>query len=110
MVIPKKQDFRCYKGQTWRKKLTFTQSGTAVDFTGATIESQIRRNFNDTAVVAEFDCTVNVSNGSITLALTAAETAALNPGIYVYDIKRTDGSEVQYYLYGTFEVVGRVTI
>ena len=110
-MIPKKHDFSCYKGQTWKRHLYFTKNGEPVDFTGTTVKSQIRKVKNDSSLAAEFDCIVNIGEGSIILLLTAEQTSNMNPGMYVYDVKCTDDKdEVQYYIYGNFEVTGRVTI
>ena len=110
-MMPKKYDFNSYKGETWKRHLYFTKKGQPMDFTGITVKSQIRKTRNDNNLAAEFNCITNIGEGSVTLSLTAEQTSNMSPGTYVYDVKFTDeNDEVQYYIFGNFEVSGRVTV
>ena len=55
--------------------------------------------------------TVGTTDGKFTLALTAAETAALPPGNYIYDLDTTSPSGYQYTLLsGGFSIKPQVSI
>lgn len=111
MIFPKKYDFKCYKGQTWRQSIFFKQNDEPIDLSGITAKSQIRKEQNGHYIVADIDCTVNASEGRITLSMSAETTSKINSGAYVYDVKCTDeNDEVTYYIYGNFNVIGRVTV
>jgi len=56
------------------------------DLSGYTVTGQLRRTYKSATA---YDFSVNVAdagNGQITLSMTAAETAAISAGRYVYDI------------------------
>lgn len=110
-MIPKTANLQCYRGQTFRRMLTFrTKQGSTVDLTGATCKAQIRRALNAKQLVAEFDCHVDGTAGTVTLSLESPVTAEIPPGDYVYDIKTTLASQdVKYFVSGKFSVSGRVT-
>ena len=90
-MIPKTANLQCYRGQTFRRMLTFrTKQGSTVDLTGAICKAQIRRALNAKQLVAEFDCHVDGTAGTVTLSLESPVTAEIPPGDYVYDIELTD--------------------
>ena len=67
--------------------------GTPLDLTGYSGSSQIRKHTNSLNTTATFLLSfVDRSNGRIRLSLSAATTATLKPGRYVYDILFTDAS------------------
>ena len=77
------------QGSTFNTTVNLTDdAGNALDLSGYSANSQIRRWYTSNTPAATF--TVSVSNGVIDLSLTANATANLVYGRYVYDIKLTD--------------------
>lgn len=61
-------------------------AGAAVNLSGYTVASQIRKSYYS-STANNFTATVTgTANGEITLAMTAANTALLTPGRYLYDL------------------------
>ena len=56
-----------------------------VNLTGYTSRGQIRKSYTSSTAV-DFNISVNISEGKLVCSLTAAQTAALKAGRYVYDI------------------------
>lgn len=54
-----------------------------------TVASQMRKSYTSSNAIS-FSCSTNVTEGTITLSLTAAQTAAITPGRFVYDVELTD--------------------
>ena len=60
--------------------------GDAINLSGYTAASQIRKSYYSTGA-NNFTATITgTSNGEITLSMTAANTANLTPGRYLYDL------------------------
>lgn len=113
---PVKQNLAIYRGD----KFSFTFSikdgnGNYVPKTGYTPKAEMRTTADDAAVAAEFTASLldqTAAPGAVNIMLTAAETAALAPGKYVWDIQLTndgDAEDVTTYLYGDVTVTGDVT-
>ena len=60
--------------------------GDAVNLSGYTAASQIRKSYYSTSANTLTATITGTSNGEITLSMTAANTAALAPGRYLYDL------------------------
>jgi hypothetical protein len=59
---------------------------------GYNVASQLRRSMLAVNAAASFQCSISdASNGEITIAMTAANTANLKAGTYYYDIRLVDG-------------------
>ena len=68
-------------------------AGTAKNLTGATITAQARKDFTSANPTATFTTAVtNAVGGVCTISLSAAQTAAIKAGRYVYDLMITSGS------------------
>ena len=66
------------------------QNGDPIDLSSYTGASQMRKHYTSSNSIS---FTVGLSNtGVVTLGLTAAQTAALTAGRYVYDVEVTDGA------------------
>lgn len=107
--MPKEQDLYCYSGQTWSQTITFKRSGEPIDLSGSTAKAQVRPVENSQTLSAEMTCVVLGSAGKIMLGLSSEQSSRLRPGNYRYDLKVTNGTDVQYYICGKFIVKGRVT-
>lgn len=61
--------------------------GDAFDLTGYTAKSQIKKSYYSNTVSGEFIITINSpQNGTIILSMSAATSANIAPGRYVYDV------------------------
>ena len=59
---------------------------SAVNLTGYTANSQIRKSYYSTTANSFTATVTGTANGEITISMTAANTANLNPGRYLYDL------------------------
>ena len=107
-VNPKSNaNFSIVQGRTFSKSLTmYTDStrSTPIDLTGATISGQVGLAGTDTA----FTCSITspATNGKFSISLSAAQTAAMKPGLYRYEVIVTwADATIQTLLYGNFVVV-----
>jgi hypothetical protein len=104
------------QGATFGLVITWRDSaGALVNLTSYTAFLEVRR--GRTTPVGPLILSMTTSNGcialggalgTITLALTATQTAALTPGIYEYDLEMRVGSNHRYLLSGHFIVPPRV--
>tara|TARA_B000000460_G_scaffold237687_1_gene200695 strand:- start:263 stop:598 length:336 start_codon:yes stop_codon:yes gene_type:complete len=80
------------QGSTFSKQITvYETDGTTIqNLTGYSAASQIRKNYTSTAYTTIL-ATIQTpaTNGIIVMSLTAAQTAALKSGRYVYDLQIT---------------------
>ena len=68
-------------------------AGTAKNLTGATITAQARKDFTSANPTATFTTAVtNAIGGICTISLSAAQTAAIKAGRYVYDVNVFDSA------------------
>lgn len=65
----------------------------AIDLTGYTAAAQIRKHHSSSNSVS-FGVSVDAVLGELTLSLTPAQTNAMVPGRYVYDVEVMDSSNV----------------
>jgi hypothetical protein len=81
------------QGATYNSTITVRdENGVAQNLVGYTARSQMRKSYYSST---KKDFTVTVSqpaNGQITMAMSAANTANLTPGRYVYDVEIEDAS------------------
>lgn len=63
-----------------------------VDLTGYSASSQMRKSYYSSSASNITATVTGTSNGEITLSMTAANTASLTPGRYVYDLIIDDGA------------------
>lgn len=79
------------QGADFRFPFTYTDSvGAIVPLNTYTIKMQVRKNYDDTLIVEFTTENSNIvidTNSEVTLTLTAAQTALLPAGNYVYDMK-----------------------
>ena len=120
-------DLVCEQGASFTRKLTWLAGEQPVDLTGWQARMQVRSDYGaDTTVLELTDANGRIAlggaEGTITLALTAAETAALavetGPGprrlpprvAHVYDLELiAPGGAVTRLIQGLFMVHGEVT-
>jgi hypothetical protein len=63
-----------------------------VDLTGYSASSQMRKSYYSSSATNITASVTGTSNGEITLSMTAANTASLTPGRYLYDLIINDGA------------------
>ena len=106
---------KVYQGATFNLTPRWKIDGTYVNVTGYTAEMKVKNSPSSVSSIIELSSangriTVGTTNGQFTLALTAAETDALTPGNYVYDLEVTaPNSTVTRLLEGGFTVYEGVT-
>lgn len=75
------------QGATFSSVVTvYDGEDNVFDLTGYTPSAQIRKSYYTTASSNLTTTVSNAANGEITLSMTAANTALLIPGRYVYDL------------------------
>ena len=114
MAIAGIYNFTLDQGSTWTLQVVYKDSnGVAVNLTGYTAEMQVRRKFDsDTPVL-----TLSTSNGGITIVgatgtlnlVATDEQAAIDAGLYVYDLELSTGGVRTRLIQGTVTVSGEVT-
>lgn len=83
-----------------------------LDLTGYSSRGQIRKSYTASAAT-DFAISINVDDSELNASLTAAQTASLKPGRYVYDIEILSGDAtpiITRVVEGQLDVTPRVTI
>ncbi len=109
-------DTICDQGATYERILTLRDAGASLlNLTGHTGHMQIRVTASNANVLKSLTTenggiVLGGASGTVTLTIPAADTAALTPGTYVYDLNLTspDG-KVTKPIYGNFTVRAGVT-
>ena len=98
------------QGTTFSTDLSLTdENGDALQLSGYTANSQIRKWYTSANPAAIFTTSINVNTGTITLSLSANQTSNLVSGRYVYDVEVTDGATVSRIVEGIVTVTPQVT-
>lgn len=85
------------QGATFNNVINITDdvTNTPVNVSGYTVTSQMRRSYYSVNATANIVCTItDASNGEVTMSLSAANTANIKAGRYLFDVKTVDGSNV----------------
>jgi hypothetical protein len=112
---PGRYNINVYKGTTFTLAPVWKIGGTPVIMTGYTASMQVRA-ATDTALIVEMSsangrAVITPAAGKTTLTLTAAQTAALTAGTYIYDLNLTaPDSTVTKILQGAFVISESVTV
>ena len=70
--------------------------GTAINVTGFSFESQVRKSYYSANATANIIVTIaDPANGNLFLTLDSANTANIKPGRYVYDVLMTTDQNVK---------------
>ena len=97
------------QGTTFSLDVNLTNDDTtAKDLTSYTTTAQMRKGYESTTATDFTTAQVNAT-GKITISLTAAQTAAIKSGRYVYDIEIASSSETLRVLEGLVTVTPNVT-
>lgn len=105
------RDISIYQGDTYAHELRIKDSANAnVNITSRTYTGQVRKKRNSDTIAATFTSSLtNAANGIVVLSLTAASTANIPAGTYVYDFQETNGAAVTTLITGSCIVVGEVS-
>lgn len=104
-------DIICRKGDTFTLALDFGKemptSGWAMDVRETDTSA--------TAIIEDTSFSYTVTDGTktdskVTVQAAATVMAAIDSGLFVYDLQNTDNSTVKTYLFGTFKVNEDVTL
>jgi len=100
------------QGATYSKQITvYENDGTTIqDLTSYTSTAYIRKNYTSTAkVIINATKVEPQTSGKITMSLTAAQTAGMKAGRYVYDLEIQAGVEVKRIVEGVITIRPEVT-
>ena len=107
-------DWKIEQGATWGWSAKWTVDGTDVDLSAYTARMSLKArpgaNAEITLTTENGRIILNEVAGRVRLVLTAAETAALRPGNYLYDIELiSSGGIVTRWIEGVVEVYREIT-
>ena len=92
-------DILIEQGATYSQLVTYKESGVAVNLTGYTARMQVRSTLESATSVVELTTAngriaLGGAAGTITLTISATDTAALTAGRGVYDLELVSGSGI----------------
>lgn len=84
------------QGTTFETSLDLTNDdGTAINVANYIFTSQIRKSYYSSNATANITVTIaDAANGNVKLSMTAANTANIKAGRYLYDLKMTSTTNV----------------
>jgi len=86
-------NFILEQGATFNRILTLKENNAVMNLTGYSVASKMRSTHDSSTVVGTFTCTISdASAGQITMQMTNSTTAAIEEGIYVYDLEITNSA------------------
>jgi hypothetical protein len=100
------------QGATFNTTITLDDlSGAAMNLVGYTATSQMKKSYYSSNSSATFNASTGGVNGTVSLNLSAPETANIYPGRYLYDVYVTseDGSARTRVLEGIVNVSPQIT-
>lgn len=111
MATPAEQDLVTTRGDTVTVTVTMTTDGTTpINITGRTYTAMIRQDPEDVNAAGSFTCTItNGSAGQLSLVMSAATTAALDPYNYYWDLQENASGTITTVIAGAFVVLPDVT-
>ena len=92
-------DILIEQGATYSQLVTYKEAGVAVNLTGYTARMQVRSTLESATTVVELTTAngriaLGGAAGTITLTISATDTAALTAGRGVYDLELVSGSGI----------------
>jgi hypothetical protein len=92
-------DILIEQGATYSQVITYKEAGVAVNLTGYTARMQVRATLESASTLVELTTAnsriaLGGTAGTITLSISATETAALTSGRGVYDLELVSGSGI----------------
>ena len=105
-------NFTLEQGSTFSRQITVQENSSALNLTGYTARMQMRSTHDSSSIALTFTAAIAnpATNGKINLGATATATAAVEEGIYVYDLEiESSGGVVTRLMEGTVTVTPEVT-
>lgn len=106
-------DIICEQGATFRRIISVVNADDSLpDYSGSTARMQVRPSVESATIIIELTTEndgITLEDNSLTLAITAADTADLPVGTYRYDLEIQTGAEVIRLVQGSFRVSPEVT-
>lgn len=106
-------DITCRKGDTFNLELTFKDpDGVGLDLSAYTWKLDVRETDTSSTAIIEDDAFsyTGLSTGVLTIGAPAVTMAAIEGGIYVYDLQSSSAGVVKTWIYGIFKVNEDVTL
>tara|TARA_R110000803_G_C11738853_1_gene290733 strand:+ start:24 stop:383 length:360 start_codon:yes stop_codon:yes gene_type:complete len=100
-------DITCRKGDTFTLEFTFSDdTGSAIDLTTYAWKMDVKETDTSSAdIIADSSFTYNGNaQGVLTITATATVMAAVEGGLYVYDLQSTQAGAVKTWVYGLFTI------
>lgn len=102
------------KGTTFNSVINISDetTGLAVNVSGYSFASQVRKSYYSVNATASLVCTVNdASNGNISISMSNTVTGGISPGRYVYDVRMVDkNGAVTRVIEGIMTITPQVTV
>ena len=88
-------NFTLNQGATFTRQMTVKENNLPLNLTGYTAAMQLRSTYDSPTVALSMTAAVvNATQGILSISATATATAALEEGIYVYDLEITTSAGV----------------
>lgn len=110
ITLPVNHDLVIYKGDTFELLVNIKDvSGNAIAVTGSTPKAVLKTDYSD-RMPTPFTVTTTATPGQLLVSLTAAQTKALLPSSYIWDLQVSYASGmVRTYITGDVTVLNEVT-
>jgi hypothetical protein len=106
-------DIICEQGATFRRIISVVNADDSLpDYSSSTARMQVRPSVESATIILELNTEndgITLEDNSLTLAISATDTAALPFGTYKYDLEIQTGVEVIRLVQGSFRVSPEVT-
>jgi len=114
MITPSVYNFTLPQGSTWDDTWTLKVSGSPYNLTGCTARLQFRKAFTSPDTVLSITqasgITLGGAAGTVTFNVADTVTAAIEAGVYVYDLEiETAGGVTSRWVQGKVNVSAEVT-
>ena len=111
LTMAAERNITIYKGDSYTHQINIKNSSNiAINITGRSYSSQIRKAKSSESIVATFSTTItDASNGVLMMSLASGQTSGINTGIYYYDLQETNGSIITTLIGGKVTVTGEVS-
>jgi hypothetical protein len=88
-------NFTLNQGATFSRQMTVKENNSPLNLTGHTAAMQLRSTYDSSTVALSMTAAViNAAQGILSISATSTATAALEEGIYVYDLEITTSAGV----------------
>lgn len=110
MITPAYLDLTIYQGATFDQTVTMEVDGSAWNLTGYTAQLLAKHRDDDLpAITLTHTAGLTLGNGTVVIAMTATETAAITANRYPYQLEVTSGGTTTRALEGTIRVIPEIT-